>query len=125
MMNFKVLIIDDDYINRRLLISLLKKTLYKTETIESVDREDALEKCKENPDIQLIFLNIEMQNINNLNFLINYKADKALADVPIIAISSDDLRIKEMLTLGAYSFIVKPITEKKLLTAIMKSQTKQ
>ncbi|SFV68355.1 response regulator receiver domain protein (CheY-like) [hydrothermal vent metagenome] len=124
-MNFKVLIIDDDYINRRLLISLLKKTLYKTETIESVDREDALEKCKENPDIQLIFLNIEMQNINDLNFLINYRADKSLADVPIIAISSDDLRIKEMLTLGAYSFIVKPVTEKKLLTAIMKSQKKQ
>ena len=123
-MIFKVLIIDDDYINRRLLISLLQKALYQIEIIESVDGEDALTKCKETPDIQLILLDVEMQNMNGSKFLINYTADKSLPDIPIIAVSSNDLRIKEILDLGAYSFIVKPVTEKKLLTAIMKSQKK-
>ena len=121
-MIFKVLIVDDDYINRRLLISLLQKALYQIEIIESVDGEDALEKCRENPDIQLILLDVEMPNINGSNFLIHYKADTSLADTPIIAVSSNDLRIKEILSLGAYAFIVKPVTEKKLLTAIMKAQ---
>ena len=123
-MNFKVLIVDDDYINRMLLVSLLKKALYQIEIIESVEGEDALERCKENPEIQLILLNVEMQNMNGSKFLINYTADKSLADIPIIAVSSNDLKIKEILALGAYSFIVKPVTEKKLLTAIMKSQRK-
>ena len=121
-MTFKVLIIDDDYINRRLLVSLLKKALYQIETIESIDEIDALKKCKENSDIQLILLDIEMHNMNGSQFLINYTTDNSLPDIPIIAVSSNDLRIKEMLKLGAYSFIVKPVTEKKLLTAIMKSQ---
>jgi len=123
-MNFKILIIDDDHINRRLLISFLKKNLYQIETIESVDGEDALKKCKENSDIQLILLDVEMPNMNGSKFLINYRADKSLADVPIIAVSSNDLRVKEILNLGAYAFIVKPVTEKKLLTAIMKAQKK-
>jgi len=124
-MNFKVLIVDDDYINRMLLTSLLKKTLYQIEIIESVDGEDALEKCKNNPDIQLILLDVEMPNMDGSKFLINYKADVFLQDIPIIAVSSNDLRIKEILDLGAYSFLLKPVTEKKLLTAIMKSQQKK
>ena len=121
-MNFKVLIVDDDYINRRLLTSLLRKTLYQIEIIESVDGEDALEICKNNPDIQLILLDVEMPNMDGSKFLMNYKVDKSLPDIPIIAVSSNDLRIKEILELGAYSFIVKPVTEEKLLTSIMQSQ---
>jgi CheY-like chemotaxis protein len=121
-MSFKVLIVDDDHINRRLLISFLRKTLYKIEIIESVDGEDALQECKKNPDIQLILLDVEMPNMNGSNFLIHYSKDTSLPDIPIIAVSSNDLRIKEILSLGAYAFIVKPVTEKKLLTAIMKAQ---
>jgi len=121
-MNFKVLIVDDDYINRRLLTSLLRKALYQIEIIESVDGEDALEICKNNPDIQLILLDVEMPNMDGSKFLMNYKVDKSLPDIPIIAVSSNDLRIKEILELGAYSFIVKPVTEEKLLTSIMQSQ---
>jgi len=121
-MIFKVLIVDDDYINRMLLTSLLRKTLYKIEIIESVDGEDALIKCKNNLDIQLILLDVEMPNMDGSKFLMNYKVDKSLPDIPIIAVSSNDLRIKEILELGAYSFLVKPVTEEKLLTAIMKSK---
>ena len=124
-MNFKVLIVDDDYINRILLTSLLRRTLYKIEIIESVDGEDALRKCKENLDIQLILLDVEMPNMDGSKFLINYKKNRSLPDIPIIAVSSNDLRIKEILELGAHSFLVKPVTEEKLLSAIMKSQKKQ
>ena len=123
-MIFKVLIIDDDYINRRLLISLLKKTLYKIEIIESVDGVDALEKTKENMDIQLILLDVEMPHMDGSKFLRNYIEDTSLPKIPIIAVSSNDLRIKEILTLGADAFIVKPVTENKLLSAIMKAQNR-
>ena len=123
-MIFKVLIVDDDYINRRLLISLLEKALYKIEIIESVDGEDALKKAKENPDIQLILLDVEMPNMDGSKFLRNYIEDTSFPNIPIIAVSSNDLRIKEILILGADAFIVKPVTEKKLLTAIMKAQNR-
>ncbi len=122
-MIFKVLIVDDDYINRRLLVSLLKKELYKIETIESVDGEDALEKCKEYSDLQLILLDIEMPNMDGSDFLRLYKRDKSTSNVPVIAISSNDLRKKEILSFGANSFLQKPITEKKLIAAIREAQS--
>lgn len=117
-MVFKVLIVDDDYINRRLLISLLKKELYQVEIIESIDGKDALNKCQEHADIQLILLDIEMPTMDGSEFLKHYLTDEKLTQVPVIAISSNDLRVKEILNLGATSFIVKPVTEEKLLTAI-------
>lgn len=123
-MNFKVLIADDDYINRMLLVSLLKKTLYQIEIIESVDGEDALIKLKDNLDVQLILLDVEMPNMDGSKFLRNYIEDTSFPNIPIIAVSSNDLRIKEILMLGADAFIVKPITEKKLLSAIRKAQNR-
>jgi len=119
-MIFKVLIIDDDYINRRLLISILKKELYSIEVIESVDGGHALQLCKEHHDIQLILLDIEMPRMDGAEFLKHYFQDDSLKKVPIIAVSSNDLRIKEILDLGADEFVLKPLSEEKVFNAIMK-----
>ena len=121
-MTFKVLIADDDYINRRLLISLLKKELYQVEILEAVDGKNALALCQENLDIQLILLDVEMPIMDGAEFLKQYMKDKTLPKIPIVAISSNDIRIKEMLNVGANAFVMKPVTEEKLLTAIRNSQ---
>ncbi len=121
-MIFKVLIIDDDYINRRLLISLIKKELYHVDIIESIDGGHALQLCKENPDIQLILLDVEMPRMDGSEFLKHYFETYGKNNIPIIAVSSNDLRNKEILTLGAAAFIVKPVTEEKLLSAIQEAQ---
>jgi putative two-component system response regulator len=121
-MIFKVLVADDDYINRRLLVSLLKKELYQVEVIEAIDGKTALEICRENLDIQLILLDVEMPIMDGAEFLKIYIKDKSLPKIPILAISSNDLRIKEILNLGADAFLMKPITEEKLMDAIRSSQ---
>jgi CheY-like chemotaxis protein len=121
-MTFKVLIVDDDYINRMLLVSLLKKELYKIDILESVDGRDALNVFKKHPDIQLILLDIEMPRMDGAEFLKHYIKDPSLKKVPVIAVSSNDLRVKEVLKLGASSFLVKPVTKEKLLGAIRKAQ---
>lgn len=122
-MIFKVLVADDDYINRRLLISLLNKELYQVEVIEAIDGKTALESCRQNLDLQLILLDVEMPIMDGAEFLKQYIKDKSLPKIPILAISSNDLRIKEILNLGADAFLMKPITEEKLLEAIRSSQT--
>jgi putative two-component system response regulator len=122
-MVFKVLIADDDYINRRLLISLLQKELYQVEVLEAVDGRNALEICYQNLDIQLILLDIEMPIMDGVKFLKHYIKDKTLPKIPILAISSNDMRSKEIINVGADAFLRKPITEEKLLNAIRQSQT--
>lgn len=121
-MVFKVLIADDDYINRKLLISLLKKELYQVEVIENIDGKSALDTCRENPDIKLILLDVEMPIMDGAEFLKQYVKDTSLPKVPILAISSNDLRVKEILSLGANAFLLKPVTEEKLMNAIRESQ---
>jgi len=121
-MIFKVLVADDDYINRRLLISLLKKELYQVEILEAVNGRDALEICSNNPDIQLILLDVEMPIMDGAGFLKYYGENKNLSRPPILAISSNDLIAKEILDLGADAFLMKPVTSEKLLNAILESQ---
>jgi len=121
MVGFKVLIVDDDYINRKLLIEILKKNLYQVEAIESVDGEDGLQELHENPDIQLILLDIEMPRVNGMDFLSYYTKYNTRPEIPIIAISSNDTRKRESLEKGADAFLTKPITESKLMDAIVKS----
>jgi len=121
-MIFKVLVADDDYINRRLLISLLKKTLYEVEILEAVNGEDALDICDKNPDIQLILLDVEMPVMNGADFLKHYSKHHNSSKAPILAISSNDLVSKEILDLGADAFLMKPVTSEKLLNAILEAQ---
>ncbi len=120
MSEYKILVIDDDFINRKLLIEILRKKLYKIKIIESVDGRDALDIIEEERDIEFILLDIEMPKINGLEFLDIYKS-KNIKRVPVIAISSNDSRKKESLLKGANGFITKPITEKKLMNAIRSS----
>jgi len=119
MNDFKVLIVDDDYINRKLLISILKKRLYQIQAIESVDGADALRSCYEYPDIQLVLLDIEMPHVDGLEFLRLFNQDEKLQKIPLIAISSNDMHKQDVYSIGADMFLVKPITEEKLFDAIL------
>jgi putative two-component system response regulator len=121
MVKFKVLVIDDDYINRKLLVNILKKKLYEVESIEAEDGADALTKLHQNPDIELILLDIEMPKLNGIEFLIQYLKDDTIPRTPIIAISSNETRQKESLAMGANAFLVKPISEERLMEAILGS----
>ena len=118
---YKILVIDDDFINRKLLVEILRNKLYRVKTIESVDGRDALDIIEEERDIQFILLDIEMPKINGLEFLDIYKAKNNIKKVPIIAISSNDSRKKESLIKGSSAFITKPVTERKLMKAIRNS----
>ncbi len=121
MIEFQVLIVDDDDINRKLLYSILKKRLYRVQTFEASNGKEALNICHQEKNIQVILLDIEMPVVNGLEFLNSYLNESHLKHVPVIAISSNDLSKKEAFKAGAYDFIVKPITEEKLLSSILAS----
>ncbi|MCK5853660.1 MAG: response regulator [Sulfurovaceae bacterium] len=121
MVRFRVLIVDDDYINRKLLRSILKKELYNVETFEASNGQEALMICHRETKIDVILLDIEMPVVNGIEFLERYLNNPLLSHVPIVAISSNDLCKKEAFDAGANDFLVKPITEEKLLSSIISS----
>ncbi|KIM04823.1 MAG: hypothetical protein KN64_05855 [Sulfurovum sp. AS07-7] len=119
----KILVVDDDYINRKLINSILTKALYDIKLIEADNGKSALDRCKDNDNIKLILLDIEMPIKNGIEFLQEYGVQFCtIPKTPIIAVSSNDARKKEAMALGVDSFLIKPINEKMLLDAIRNIQ---
>ncbi len=117
-MGLKVLVVDDDMINRMLLKTLLKKNPKVTEIIEAENGSDALNKFKNDPSINLILLDIMMPIVDGIEFLKIFRADMANSHVPVIVLSTDDTRKTEVFDNGANDFLRKPIKEEMLFEKI-------
>jgi putative two-component system response regulator len=117
-MGLKVLVVDDDMINRMLLKTLLKKNPKVSEIIEAENGSEALDKMKKNPDIDLILLDIMMPIVDGIEFLKIFRLDMETAHIPVIVLSTDDTRKTEVYDNGANDFLRKPIKEEMLTAKI-------
>jgi putative two-component system response regulator len=115
-MALKVLIVDDDFINRKLLHTLLKKNPTVADMVEAENGSDALDKLKKDPDINLILLDIMMPIVDGIEFLKIFRSDKENGHIPVIVLSTDDTRKTEVFDNGANDFLRKPVKEE-ILTA--------
>jgi len=117
-MALKVLIVDDDFINRKLLQTLLKKNPEVTDMIEAENGSDALDKLKKETDINLVLLDIMMPIVDGIEFLKIFRSDMANSHIPVIVLSTDDSRKTEVFENGANDFLRKPIKENDLFAKI-------
>jgi len=113
-MALKVLIVDDDFINRKLIQTFLKKNPDVSETIEAENGSDALEKLKKDPSINIILLDIIMPVVDGVEFLKIFRADTKNSHIPVIVLSTDDTRKTEAYKNGADDFLRKPVKENDL-----------
>jgi putative two-component system response regulator len=120
-MNLKILIVDDDFINRKLLQALLKKypDLIRN-TVEAENGSEALAAIKEDPSINLVLLDIIMPVLDGKEFLKIFRSDSTNSNVPVLVLTTDDTQKSTILDLGADDFLLKPINEEELITKIRK-----
>ena len=107
-MTNKVMIIDDNETNVKLLNLVLTKAGFKTDTI--INPKFAFDIIKETKPV-LILLDINMPEINGLQLCKMLKKDKDVRDIPVIFVStlSDVKYIAGGLAIGAVDYITKPI----------------
>jgi len=117
-MALKILIVDDDFINRKLLQTLLKKNVNVVEMQEAENGSDALEKLKKDSSINLVLLDIMMPIVDGVEFLKIFRSDIANSHIPVIVLSTDDSRKSEVFDNGANDFLRKPIKEEDLFNKI-------
>ena len=96
--------------------------------IENLQRKDlnpfeeaaALQRLGEHADIELILLDINMPNMNGLEFLDKIKQDSALADIPVIIVSTEGKEEDTIrgLQAGAAAYIKKPFRSEEILVII-------
>lgn len=116
----RVLAVDDDMINRKLIKSMLMKVENISEVVEAVNGMDALEILKKDLGIDIILLDIIMPIMGGIDFLKVARADDRLKSIPVIVLTTDETIRVSALNEGANDFITKPIREKDILSKITK-----
>lgn len=107
---FNIIIIDDVEINRRLIISILKKHFKDCTYYEARDGREGLNLIY-NKDIDLIILDLMMPEMDGFEVLKEIKQKEYFNLIPIIVNSAmNELdAIKKALLLGADNFFAKPL----------------
>lgn len=117
----KIVIIEDDKAIREGLKFYLEQENF--EVLEFSNALKFLEEIKNNKDINLILLDINLPDINGFDL---FKKIKKINDIPVIFLTADDLEtsIVKGLDLGADDYITKPFKARELLSRIRKSLRK-
>ena len=113
----RILIVEDQPDNRRILRDLLKSAGF--ELIEAVDGEEALACAREHrPD--LILMDIQLPVMDGYEATRRLKADAELSAIPIIVITSYALSGDEQKAraAGCDGYVTKPFSTRKLLAQV-------
>jgi response regulator RpfG family c-di-GMP phosphodiesterase len=112
-----VLVVDDEAINRLLLVTALKKRGYLPE--EAANGKDALEKVEQKPP-DLILLDVMMPDLTGFDVCRSLKERKETADIPVILVTALHSRedIEEGIKAGADEFISKPVNINELMVRV-------
>ncbi|ACZ11623.1 response regulator [Sulfurospirillum deleyianum] len=116
----KILAVDDDFINLKLISSMLRKNQTVDVIMEATNGLDAINLLKTQGDIDLVLLDIKMPVMDGIEFLTNIQSMLEFKKIPIIVLTTDETRKNEAFEHGAFDFLVKPIRENDLSSKIAK-----
>jgi two-component system chemotaxis response regulator CheY len=120
-MPLDVLIVDDSAAIRKILHRvLLQADVLIGKVHEASDGNEALEKLK-TEKVGLILSDINMPNMDGIEFLTRIKADKAFKSVPVLMVTTEGSQAKvlQALELGAAGYVKKPFTADQIKEKLM------
>lgn len=115
----KIIVIDDEIVNRLLIISILKSASY--EVYSADGGKNGINLAKElRPN--LIICDFRMPGIDGMEVLEMIRADKKMKEMPFIFLTSniDFQEERVALKLGANAYLHKPVDKEKLLECVKK-----
>ena len=117
-MRTKILMVDDDALNRDILNEYLTEAGY--EAVEADDGDTALKLLGEVEGIEAILLDRMMPRLNGMEVLKAVKADPRFRDIPVIMQSAATARdqIRQGISAGVYYYLTKPYEEQMLLGVV-------
>jgi two-component system, chemotaxis family, chemotaxis protein CheY len=118
----KVLVVDDS----KLMHKMYEVMLRQYPLVYASDGRQALDRLRDHADIDLVLLDINMPNMNGLEFLAELRSDAARADLPVIIISTEGREedTARGLEAGATAYIKKPFHSEEILEVISRLEKK-
>lgn len=103
------MLVDDSFLMRSILKSIIQKDERMAVVAEAVDGEDALTVLENGKDVDVILLDIEMPRMDGLQFM---RSPRLTSKAHIVVVSSaatlDSPKARETIKLGAREIIHKP-----------------
>lgn len=111
----KILIIDDDGRNIFALTAVLKAKKYNC--ISTTSAVEGLKLLKTDSDIALVLMDMMMPEMDGYEAMAKMKADEALKNIPVIAITAQAMAgdRERCLKAGAIGYISKPVNIDRLI----------
>jgi CheY-like chemotaxis protein len=118
----KILVVDDS----KLMHKMYEVMLRQYPLVYASDGRQALDRLRENADIDLVLLDINMPNMNGLEFLAELRSDSARDDVSVIIISTEGREedTARGMEAGATAYIKKPFRNEEILDVISRLEKK-
>ncbi len=118
-MNHTVLIVEDNFMNKKLFEDILHVHGYQTFSTEN--GFDALQIALDNT-IDVVLMDIQLFEISGLDVIKMFKKNYRLKDIPIIAVTAFAMKDDEqhILEQGASAYLAKPISVASLLENVRK-----
>ncbi|MDG2003054.1 MAG: response regulator [Novosphingobium sp.] len=113
----RILVVEDNDLNRRLFCDVLKSQGFAVEPVS--DGRDALEAAHSFVP-NLIIMDIQLPNISGLDLIEAAKSDKFLRTIPVLAVTAyagkgDEERIRDA---GADNYLAKPVSIGPFMAAV-------
>lgn len=111
-----VLIVDDSAAIRKILQRVLRQTEIPIGTVyEAGDGLEALETLRRQT-IGLVLSDINMPNMDGLEFLSNMRAERSWQNIPVLMVSTEGTQAKvlEAVERGASGYVRKPFTAEQI-----------
>ena len=114
----KVLIVDDS----KLLHRMFEMMLRQYPLVHAYDGREGLAVLAQHADVDLILLDVNMPNMNGLEFLAVIKADEARKQIAVVIITTEgaEEETQRGLAAGAAAYVKKPFRNEELLAVIEK-----
>ncbi|MDY7095111.1 MAG: response regulator [Acidobacteriota bacterium] len=112
----KFLVIDDS----KLIHKMFNVMLRQYEVVHALDGREGLQMLSQHPDVNLVLLDINMPHMNGLEFLETVRKDQALAELPVVIISTEGKEedTQRAMDAGATAYIKKPFDHKQLMDVV-------
>ena len=115
----RILVVEDNDLNRKLFCDLLRANGFAVEPV--ADGREAIERARIFVP-NLVIMDIQLPNISGLELIEALKADKDLRTIPVLAVTAyagkgDEERIRDA---GAEGYLAKPVSIGPFMVAVNK-----
>ena len=117
----KILIVDDSATMRKIIMRVLRQADFQAETIlEASNGVEGLQRLVSDPDIQLILSDINMPEMNGIDFVkaVRTKHDRVKMPMVMITTEGGEAMVQTALENGANGYVTKPFTPESIRQAL-------